>query len=155
RRIQVAIWPESSMNFEYDRDPDLKRRLAEFTTRNQLYLLINSWGFRNGIGPHDDNEEVYGGPIYNSAIVIGPDGKKVGEYDKVALVPFGEFVPARGWIPFMDRIPALAGDITAGRNANTLDAGGARLGPSICFETTRPDLIRSLRRDGATAIVQI
>jgi apolipoprotein N-acyltransferase len=150
RPIGLVIWPESSMNFEYDRDPDLKRRLAEFTTRNHVFLLFNSWGFASRV-----EDFASSGPIYNSAIMIGPDGNKIGEYDKVALVPFGEYVPARGWIPFMDRIPALAGDVTAGRGLTTLEAGSARLGPSICFETTRPDLAAGLRRDGATTMVQI
>src|SRR6185436_20524452 len=40
--IDLIIWPESSMNFEYDRDSELRRRLSEFTTRNRVYLLINT-----------------------------------------------------------------------------------------------------------------
>jgi apolipoprotein N-acyltransferase len=146
-KIDLVIWPESPMNFAYDRDEELRRRIAVFTSRNKIYLLMNSWGF-----PKD--AETFEGQ-YNSALVIGPSGEKVAQYDKIALVPFGEYVPARGWIPFMDRIPALAGDITPGTSFSLGDVAGARLGTSICFEATRPDISRRLRREGASALVQI
>ena len=43
--VDLVIWPESPMNFDYDSDPPLRRRLAEFTNRNGVYLLMNSWGY--------------------------------------------------------------------------------------------------------------
>ncbi len=146
----VVIWPESPMTFEYDRDESLRQRLAEFTRRNRVYLLMNSWGFPSGsLGDQAR------GTQYNSAIMVSPSGEKLAEYDKMALVPFGEFVPARGWIPFMDRIPALVADTAPGRELKLIDAAGARFGVSICFEATRPDLSRRMRIGGATALVQI
>ena len=148
--IDLVIWPESPMNFEYDRDEALRRRLAEFTRRNNVYLLMNSWGFPDRLGEGQPSEGQY-----NSAVVISPSGEKTTEYDKMALVPFGEFVPARGWIPFMDRIPALVADIAPGKELKLIDAAGARLGASICFEVTRPDLARRMRLGGATSLVQI
>jgi apolipoprotein N-acyltransferase len=146
-KIDLLVWPESAMNFEYDRDAPLRRALAEFTQRNGVNLLMNSWGFAEKSGPNE--------PQYNSAVMISRSGDKVFEYDKNALVPFGEYVPARGWIPFMSRIKALAGDVTAGNRVTLAGVGGAKIGTLICFETTRPDLARRMRRDGATALVQI
>ena len=143
--IDLIIWPESAMNFEYDRDPTLRRRLAEFTQRNSVYLLINTWGFA------EKSIE----PDYNSAVLISPQGEKIAEYDKNALVPFGEYVPARSWIPFMSRIKALAADVTAGTSLKLIEPAGARIGTLICFETTRPDLARRMRRAGASALLQI
>jgi len=147
--IELVIWPESPMTFEYDRDEDLRRRLAEFTRRSHVYLLMNSWGFP------DVSQGEHAGAQYNSAVLVSPSGEKVAEYDKMALVPFGEFVPARGWIPFMNRIPSLVADTSAGRELKLIDAAGSRLGVSICFEVTRPDLARRMRIGGATALVQI
>jgi apolipoprotein N-acyltransferase len=146
-KIDLVIWPESPMNLAYDRDEELRRRLAEFTTRNKVYLLMNS------MGSPKDSETVEA--QYNSALVIGPSGEKIAEYDKMALVPFGEYVPARGWLPFMDRIPALAGDITPGISFSLSEVAGAKLGTSICFEATRPDIARRFRKEGASALVQI
>jgi len=145
--FDLVIWPESAMNFEYDRDSALRRKLAEFTLRNRIYLLMNTWGFpENGAGS---------GALYNSAALISPAGDKIAEYDKNALVPFGEYIPARNWIPFMSRIKALVGDITPGNGITLPEAAGAKLGTLICFETTRPDLARRMRSEGASALVQL
>ena len=150
----IVIWPEAPMNFEYDRDERLRRKLAEFTRQNNVYLLINSWGFDSaGVDGSPGKQQSAG--QYNSAVLISPSGEKTAEYDKLALVPFGEFVPARGWLPFMDRIPALVSDVLPGKDLKLIEAAGARLGPSICFEVTRPDLARRMRLEGATAFVQL
>jgi apolipoprotein N-acyltransferase len=148
--IDLIIWPEAPMNFEYDRDPQLRRKLADFTIRNKVYLLMNSWGFSPGRTTGDPDE-----PQYNSAILISPAGEKIAEYDKNALMPFGEYVPGRRWLPFMDRIKALAGDITAGTSSSLPTAAGAKIGALICFESTRPDLARRMRSAGASAFVQL
>jgi len=145
--VSVIIWPESPMNFEYDRDPALQQRIAAFTRRNQVTLMMNSWGFPKDSPPNDIQ--------YNSALLIGPSGEKIAEYDKIALVPFGEYIPARSWLPFAKDIRALVGDITPGTSFTLGEAAGARLGTLICFEATRPDLARRLRREGASALVQI
>ncbi|HWP41991.1 MAG TPA: apolipoprotein N-acyltransferase [Blastocatellia bacterium] len=146
--IELVIWPESPMSFDYDRDPELRRRLADFTKRNGVYLLMNAWGTARGTNDAAD-------ALYNSAMVIAPSGERISRYDKIALVPFGEYVPARGWIPFMDRIPALVGDITPGVSFTVSQVEGAKLGTAICFEATRPDIARRFRAEGVSALAQI
>jgi apolipoprotein N-acyltransferase len=145
--IDLVIWPESPMNFEYDRDSSLRRKIAEFASRNHVFLMMNTWGFP----PNSDARQ----SLYNSAVLISPDGTKIAEYDKNALVPFGEYIPARDWIPFMSEVKALVGEITPGSNLTLLDAASAKLGTLICFETTRPDLARRMRAEGASALVQL
>jgi apolipoprotein N-acyltransferase len=145
--IDLVIWPESPMNFEYDRDSALRRKIAEFASRNHVYLMMNTWGF-----PANSNG---GQSLYNSAVLISRDGEKIAEYDKNALVPFGEYIPARDFIPFMSDVKALVGDITPGTSLTLVEAAGAKLGTLICFETTRPDLARRMRGDGASALVQL
>src|SRR5437868_1303349 len=121
--------------------------IAVLTRRNRVTLLMNSWGFpKDSIGRETQ---------YNSALVIAPSGEKIAEYDKMALVPFGEYIPARNWLPFAKDLRALVGDITPGTSFTLGEAAGARLGTLICFEATRPDLARRLRREGASALVQI
>jgi apolipoprotein N-acyltransferase len=147
--VDLVIWPESPMNFDYDSDPALRRRLAEFTARNNIYLLMNSWGYSEA--DKTNARKV----IHNSAMVIGPSGERVFQYDKIALVPFGEYVPGKDWVPFMDRVTALVGDITPGTSFALSDVAGAKVGTTICFETTDPEIARRFRRDGATGLVQI
>lgn len=145
RVVDLVVWPESSMNFDYERDADLRRQLADFTRRNNVYLLFNGWGFSNG----GDRK------IYNSAMLIAPSGERVSRYDKIALMPFGEYVPAREWVPFMDRIPALVGDITPGNDIVLMDVSGTRLGTPICFDAAVPSLISRMRREGASSFIQL
>jgi apolipoprotein N-acyltransferase len=145
--IDLVIWPESAMNFEYGRDSALRRKLAEFTLRNRIYLLMNTWGFPENSGGSQSQ--------YNSAVLISPAGEKIAEYDKNALVPFGEYIPARSWIPFMSGVKALVGEITPGNSLTLSEVAGAKLGTLICFETTRPDLARRMRSGGASALVQL
>ncbi|HKY03406.1 MAG TPA: apolipoprotein N-acyltransferase, partial [Blastocatellia bacterium] len=147
-RVEIVVWPESPMNLEYDRDAELRRRIADFTRRNNVHLLMSSWGISEGNGAPPD-------ALYNSAMVIAPSGERISRYDKIALVPFGEYVPARGWIPYMDRIPALVGDLTPRVSFTVSDAAGARIGTAICFEATRPDISRRFRREGVSALAQI
>lgn len=145
--IDLIIWPESGMNFEYDRDTTLRQRLAEFVRRNQIYLLMNTWGFHpDSVGAHIE---------YNSAVLIAPSGEKIAQYDKNALVPFGEYIPARNWIPFLSNVKALVGDITPGTSLTISEVDGAKIGTIICFETTRPELARELRTKGATVLIQL
>jgi apolipoprotein N-acyltransferase len=108
---------------------------------------MNSWG----AAKEGDAKDA----TYNSAMLISPSGELINRYDKLALMPFGEYVPARGWIPFMDRIPALVGDVTAGKSYQLGEVAGAKIGTLICFEVTRPDLARRFRNDGASFLVQL
>jgi apolipoprotein N-acyltransferase len=145
--LELVIWPESPMNFEYDRDTVLRQRLAEFTRRNKVYLLLNSWAFSADTAASE--------PQYNSAILISPSGEKIYQYDKNALVPFGEYIPARGWIPFMSHVKALVADITPGAAVTPGEASGVKIGTLICFETTRPELAIRMRSEGASTLVQL
>lgn len=144
--VDLVIWPESPMSFRYDKDGRLRARLASFASNNNVFLLLNSWGY-------PANHE--GGSVFNSAVVIAPSGEKIAQYDKIALVPFGEYVPARNWVPFMDRIPALVEDVTPGTSFTLGDVSGATVGTNICFEVTRPEIARGMRDEGASALVQI
>jgi apolipoprotein N-acyltransferase len=142
-RIDIVIWPESPMPMEYDRNPDLRARLADFARSNGIYLLFNSLGFLGNSG------------ITNSAIVISPSGSKIAEYDKIALLPYGEYVPGSRWVPFMDRVHAVVGDLTPGTALTLSEVAGARLGTFICFEASRPEISRRMRLEGASELVQI
>jgi apolipoprotein N-acyltransferase len=143
----LVIWPESPVSFDYERDEKIRLRVAEFATRHGVYLLFDGWGFaRDGDDPTS---------VYNSAMVIAPSGERISRYDKVALMPFGEYVPARGWIPFMDRIPALVADLAPGASFTLSDIAGKKLGTFICFEATRPEIPRQFRLKGAQVFAQL
>lgn len=138
----LLIWPEIPVAFIYDDDPELQAYLGQQTRRRGDYLLVNAVG-------------LVGDGHTNSAMLIGPDGTRIGQYDKVRLLPFGEYVPFRSVIPFIDRVPALLHEFTPGTQGKVLGASGAQIGVSICFESAFPEIARSERRSGATAFVNI
>ncbi|HBO43272.1 MAG TPA: apolipoprotein N-acyltransferase [Planctomycetaceae bacterium] len=97
---------------------------------------------------HGENGDKY----FNSAVLASPDGKLSERYDKMHRVLFGEYVPLTNWFPAIQGWTPLPVSLTAGTRAVAVDIRGVRLGPSICFETVLPHVIRrqivSLRAEG-------
>lgn len=139
----VVIWPESPMNLRYEADVNEHQTVIDFIRRNHIYLIWNT------ITQPDPKHD------YNSVLVMTPDGEKASQYDKIYLLPFGEFVPARNWIPLIGRIPMLAGDFTAGSDYKVGTVDNAKIGASICFEATFPQVARMMTLSGATTLVNI
>lgn len=138
----LVVWPEIPGSYVYDDTPAFRADTSAFAARRGDYLIVNAVGI---------NERGH----TNSAMLIGPDGLRSGDYAKIHLLPFGEYVPGRDVIPFLDRVPALNFDFAPGAETSLLDAGGARLGIAICFESAFPDHARAERRAGATAFVNM
>src|SRR5262249_28082869 len=86
---------------------------------------------------------------YNSAVLWHKDGKPAGRYDKIHRVPFGEFVPFRDWVPWMDQFAPYDDDygIEAGDGFVRFPLGDFSFGVLICYEDTDPDLARPYGRE--------
>ncbi len=83
---------------------------------------------------------------YNTAACLAATGRILALYDKMHPVMFGEYVPLTDRFPWLYRLTPLAGGLTAGPRPVTVDVAGARIAPTICYETTLPEAIRSLVR---------
>jgi apolipoprotein N-acyltransferase len=136
----VAVLPESPMNFAYNDDREFQQYVRDFTTRNNVSLLFNS--------AEPDRET---GKYFNSAVMVGPDGRKVAEYDKIYLLPFGEAVP----FPFEGLMPAVVGSFAYGKNYSLVPVGDAKAGVMICFESHFGQLGREQVRQGADVIIEM
>ncbi|MCS6816194.1 MAG: apolipoprotein N-acyltransferase [Blastocatellia bacterium] len=139
---RLLVWPESPMNLSLDEDEAIAAYLADFARRHGVYLLLNHLG-KSGRGWH------------NSAAMLSPQGARIADYHKIRLLEFGEYVPGRELLPFLKKIPALAGDFVPGREYAVADVGRARIGTFICFESAFPEIPRALVRRGATLLVNI
>jgi apolipoprotein N-acyltransferase len=94
--------------------------------------------------------------FYNRAYLVTGDGKVASWYDKINLVPFGEYIPLRGLLGgLVNRVVKGFGDMFPGRVQTIFDFKGARLGVLICYESVFPDLARGAVKGGANILVNI
>jgi apolipoprotein N-acyltransferase len=140
---RLVIWPESPMNFTYGNDSELRNLLVRFAIANQTAVLFNS----QEAAPNDG--------IYNSAIMVNPQGSLIAQYDKIRLMPFGEYVPLPRWVPGASMVGAIVGDFTPGTNYTLMKVGDVRAGVFICIESAYPSIARSFTRDGADVLINI
>ena len=140
---KLVIWPESPMNFSYSSDKALQERLANFTKQNHTSLLFNSLE----PAPNDG--------AYNSALLINEEGRLISQYDKIRLMPFGEYVPLPQWLPGASLIGGLVGEFTPGDSYTLMRAGDRRAGVFICIEAAYPWIARRLSHDGADVLINI
>ena len=136
----LVVLPESPMNFLYNDDRDFQEFTRDFTTRNNVSLLFNS-----------SEPDIRTGRYFNSAVMIGSDGNKIAQYDKVFLLPFGEAVPS----PFDKVMPAFVGSFSYGGEYDLLPVGEAKAGVMICFESHFGQLGREYVRNGADVIIEM
>jgi len=146
RTHSMVIWPESPAPF-YWQDPRFAARLSRLalTMANNLIVGVVDWK------PGPDNKL----EPYNSAILVDPAGHRVFSYDKVELVPFGEFIPWRHWITFANSIIPDIGDFHAGHQFSVGDLPGGRFSIFICYESVIPDAVRQFARRGARLFINL
>lgn len=145
----LVVWPETATPFYFDASRKLTRLVTDGVRRAGVYLLT---------GSPSVEESVSGPPRYfNSAYLVAPDGRVVGRYDKVHLVPFGEYVPLKWLLSFVGKMVAQVGDFSAGEKGRTLAWGAEKppLGVQICFEIIFPGLSRALVKNGAGLLVNL
>ncbi|MFF5018181.1 apolipoprotein N-acyltransferase [Streptomyces sp. NPDC001165] len=144
QHVDLIVWGESSVGFDLSRRPDLARRVAALSRQTGADILVNVDARRS------DRPG-----IYKSSVLIGPDGPTGARYDKMRLVPFGEYVPARSLLGWATSVGKAAGeDRRRGTEQVVMDVGhGLRIGPMICFETAFPDMSRHLAQDGADVLL--
>jgi apolipoprotein N-acyltransferase len=142
----LVIWPETAAPFYFNDDEILSKIVIDGVRTAGAYFIIGSPSYAAG-----KENLIY----HNSAYLIAPDGKTLGKYDKVHLVPFGEYVPLKAWLPFIDKLVAQVGDFKPGRQGNTLKWKNHQVGMLICYEVIFPELARAMVKNGAQLMVNI
>jgi apolipoprotein N-acyltransferase len=142
----LVVWPETATPFYFPFHGPLSRIVFDAVKRTGADFLIGSPSFLEKSG-----KMVY----FNSAYLIDAGGTVKGRYDKVHLVPFGEYVPFKRYLPFLGKMVEHVGDFQAGPEGQTLAWRGSRLGVLICYESIFPALSRAQTAAGADILVNI
>jgi apolipoprotein N-acyltransferase len=148
-RPDLIVWPESPAPF-YTNDPIFRDAVSDLARQANVWVLTGSIGVRNASKTPEQIAE-----IYNSAVLVSPDGQWVSRYDKVHLVPFGEYVPFKRIFAFAGGLTKEVGDFSRGTSREPLEADGTKIGVFICYESIFPDEVREFAAHGAQAFVNI
>jgi len=153
RGAKLIVWPEAAVPFFFNLD-ERTTQIRDFARRGGVGLLVGAPGYekRDGDTPRQ----------YNQAWMIGPEGDVNGPYDKIRLVPFGEYVPWGGLFGLVQKAVEGVGDFGAGTSYVVFEGPPAdgsshptRASALICYEAIFPDLTRRFARAGAELLVNI
>ncbi len=147
RRIPgLIVWPEAPAPFSFQDAvfAARARRIAQ-DSGSDFLVGVEDWN-RNAAGTWDAT---------NSAVLLNPSGQRIFTYDKIHLVPFGEYVPLRKWLTFTGKLTADLGDFAPGSSYSVGRLPDGRFGSFICYEAVFPDLVRRFTAGGAELLINI
>ncbi|MCB2228468.1 MAG: apolipoprotein N-acyltransferase [Desulfarculaceae bacterium] len=143
-RPWLVVWPESAAPFYFLRDARPSIPVLELAKELKAYVMLGS------LGAVKDGDLLR---VSNRSWLIGPDGREAGYYDKVHLVPFGEYVPLGKLLFFVRAVAQIGVDFAVGSPGKVLMVGPLAVGPLICYESIFPELARQMRLHGARLLV--
>lgn len=137
----LIVWPEAALPGIWGEDSELAQYALDQVKSCGVPLLLGA-------------VRAEGGAYFNSAILMTSGGGIHTVYDKLHLVPFGEYIPLKRWLPFLETIAPI-GDIAAGKDYIIFDHDGMRYAALVCFEDVFPELSRRFVLRGARFLVNI
>lgn len=145
----LIVWPETAVPFFLRYEPALLGRVLGIAAETGSYLLVGS--------PDAEPPAAADGSIRyrNSAFLISPKRELLGRYDKIHMVPFGEYVPLKSVLFFINKLAYGIGDFEGGRTYTVFDTPGGRFAVTICYEAIFPDQVRRYVKEGAEFLVNI
>ncbi|WP_320170056.1 apolipoprotein N-acyltransferase [Maridesulfovibrio sp.] len=145
-KADLVVWPETAMPF-YIQDHGLMRAmLFNFASRTETPILTGAPGY---IMHSRDSFS-----LYNRAFLIKPHTSELSWYDKHHLVPFGEYVPLKDFLP-LQKLVQGAGDFIPGNDCAPLQSGSLAMGVLICYEGIFPELAQERVAKGANLLINI
>ena len=139
---KIIIFPESPMIFMFSEDVEFREFLTQFASKNNASVLFNA------AEPDAQSKR-----NFNSAVMVNPLGEKIAQYDKIHLLPFGEFQPLPDFLA--SEIPAFVGSFSFGSEYDLIPFGDASGGVMICFESHFGVLSREYAARGADFLIEM
>lgn len=148
QKPDLIVWPETAVPFFFNFDPKRREELIRLVREMKVHLVFGGIDAKPSRGGQD---YVY----LNSAFFLSPEGELLDKYDKIELVPFGEYVPYQKVFFFVDKITKAVGELEPGREYKVMTLGNQKFGVVICFEVIFPNLVRKFIDRGANFMVNI
>jgi apolipoprotein N-acyltransferase len=143
----LVIWPEAATPFLFEVETDFRDELLGLVRDHGIPLLFGTPAIKDQVGDQLR--------LLNSAFLVSGDGTILDRYDKLHLVPFGEYIPLKGVLGFLDKMVVGIGDFVPGPGPSVMTGPRGRFGTVICFEVVFPDLVRRFVDQGADYMVTI
>ncbi len=145
-KTRLIIWPEASTPFYFQSESSYQKRIFATINDSNSYLLLGSPSYASIDG------KMYN---FNSAFLLSPSKEILGKYDKVHLVPYGEYVPLKEFFPFIHKMVEGIGAFHAGQKLSLFTMPEGPFGVLICYEIIFPNLTRRFVKKGAQFLVNI
>ncbi len=141
----LILWPETAMPGDFKKSRKLQEKIKFLALETNSYMCL---------GGNDDLLDT-SGVITNAAYLINPEGSLIDQYDKIHLVPFGEYVPLRKWMPWLGSFTLGDIDFSPGKTFKVFTNGFDPFSVVICFEDILPHHVRSFVKSGAHWLVNL
>jgi apolipoprotein N-acyltransferase len=148
-RPDLIVWPETAAPSYLLREPRDMEKVAAVARETGACVLT---GFPD---IQEDPDGPRGFRTFNSALLVTPDGIPREKYDKIHLVPFGEFIPFESVFPALGKVDFGEADFSPGAERVVFDAGRVKAAVLVCFESIFPRLVRGFVANGASLLVNI
>jgi apolipoprotein N-acyltransferase len=142
----LVVWPETAAPFFFQEEGELRDRILGLARRLGIWIVVGSPAFS-----YEDG----GLLLHNRVYLVGPDGTADQFYDKMELVPFGEYVPLKSIFFFVDKVVEGVGDFRAGETPVVFHTAQGNFGTLICYEGIFPGLTRRFVDGGADFLVNV
>ena len=152
KTVDVVIWPESPAPF-YTNEIKFRSWISTLAAEVHAPLIVGSIGAKAAAGGTAATDARQ---YYNSALLVSSNGNFESRYDKIRLVPFGEYVPFQRLLFFAESLTKEVSTFARGERRVVFPLGqGGRAGVFICYESVFPDEVRQFVTGGATVLVNI
>lgn len=144
--VELVIWPETSMPFYLQSNREYLPLIRRLAITSKAPYLIGTPGYAKGTDGRKYD-------IFNRAYLIDSEGLMLSWYDKMHLVPFGEYIPF--YVPFAEELLQGTGTFQPGTVHEPITVGNLALGVLICYEATFTELAQDRVEQGANLLVNI
>ncbi|MDY6863285.1 MAG: apolipoprotein N-acyltransferase [Thermodesulfobacteriota bacterium] len=146
KKPDIIVWPETATPFYLGFDSGYSKEIYKLSAEGNVYLLCGSLAFKFLSNDYK---------LTNTAFLISPENKIIDRYDKIHLVPFGEYVPLKRFLFFVYKLVEEVGDLVPGNEFKVFLCPFGKFSTLICYEVIFPDIARRMVKNGAGFITNI